>query len=72
MNRLTAKKEYDEALKEWNLASSGNCEIRFNNADLRLSIARVELVKFEIANPTYKETKKQNEILRLRNRGLDI
>lgn len=72
MTRKQAETEYKKALAEWNTAANGNSEESFLSADAKLTEARRNLVAAEIAEPTYKETKKQNELLKLRNRGYDI
>jgi len=71
MSRLDAEKAYKKALADWN-KSQFISEEAFNAADAALYIARKNLVDTEIKQPTYKEIKKQNEVLRLRNRGLDV
>lgn len=70
--RLQAQKEYDSALKAVRLAESRNDESAWLAADGRLTIARSALVAAEIANPLPAEIRRENNLLRLRNRGWDI
>ena len=72
MNRSQADINYKRALRKWNEASKGDSEEEFNIADYELNEARAMLVEYELMQPTYKEMKKEDEILRLRNRGLDV
>jgi len=72
MNRTQAEANYKKALNAWNAAVDTNNLAAFEAADSVLTIARRELVAMEIKYPTAKEVKRQDEKLRLRNRGLDV
>lgn len=72
MNRTQTEANYKKALSAWNIAVDTNNLEAFEVADSALTVARRELVEMEIKYPTAKEIKRQNEKLRLRNRGMDV
>ena len=69
--RRQAEVEYKKALAATNAALKIS-ESAWIEADAKLTVARRNLVEMEIAHPTAKETAKQNRLLYLRNRGLDV
>lgn len=70
--RKLAQAKYDAALKVLRAAENGADEQVWIDADVGLSIARQELIAAEEQYPTPAETKRSNNLLRLRNRGLDV
>jgi hypothetical protein len=70
--RIQAKKRYEEALKAVRIAEKNENLQEWEAADAFLTVARRELVSAEMAHPTNREKKKENELLWLRNRGLDV
>lgn len=59
-------------VRKWNEASRGDSEEEFEIADYELNEARETLVEYELMQPTYAEMKKEDEILKLRNRWLNV
>lgn len=70
--RKEAEKKYEAALQNWHNAAAGIDVVAFEKADEALTLARKEAVAAAIAYPTYDERKRENNRLRLANRGLDI
>lgn len=72
--RKEAERKYQAALKEWNqTAANPNCtEAMFEKVDSALTLARKEAVAAAMAHPTYEERKRENNRLRLGNRGLEV
>lgn len=70
--RTQAEKNYKAALATWNKLASGTDLAAWEKADAVLTLARKELIAAENAYPTYAERKRENNRLRLGNRGLEI
>ena len=70
MNRKQAEREYNEALAAVRKAEDVS-ERAYESAKSALAIARTNLIAAEADQPTPAEIKKANNIMRLRNRGLD-
>lgn len=70
--RKQLEKDYKAALAVWNKLALGNDLAAWEQADLALNICRKNLVESELSSPTLKEIKQRNNLLRLRNRGLDV
>ncbi len=70
--RTQAEKSYKAALAIWNKLATGNDLAAWEKADADLAQKRTELIAAENAYPTFAETKRANNLLRLRNRGLDV
>lgn len=71
MNRQQAEQNYKKAVAAQRAAEDIS-ESAYLAAVEICNKARITLVETEIACPTPKEIRRQNEILRLRNRGLDV
>ena len=72
MNRKQAEQNYSAAAKAFHTASSGTDLDAYLAAEAAFNTATKELVEMELKYPTAKEIRKQDEKLRLRNRGLDV
>lgn len=70
--RLQAQKTYDAALKAVRATESGTDLAAWEAASKVLDAARSALVAAEKANPLPAEIRRENNMLRLRNRGLDF
>ena len=70
--RKQAQKAYDAALEKVRSAENGTDFDAWEKANAELAAARTALIAAEQANPTPAEIKRQNEKLRLRNRGMDV
>ena len=70
--RTQAEKSYKTALATWNKLASGTDLAAWEKADAELAQKRTALIAAETAHPTFVETKRANNLLRLRNRGLDV
>jgi hypothetical protein len=68
--RKAAQAVYDLALKNCRAAEMGTDEQAWKEADAKLSEARKNLVKVEMAYPTKQETKRRNERMYLHNIGI--
>lgn len=70
--RLQAQKAYDAALKEVKITELGADLAAWEAANKVLDSARAALVAAEKAHPLPAEVRRENNMLRLRNRGLDF
>jgi hypothetical protein len=70
MNRKQAEREYANALQVLRTAEDIS-EQAYEAAKIALANARTNLIAAESDQPTTAEVKKENNIMRLRNRGLD-
>jgi len=70
--RKDAEKIYNAALAAVKVAETGTDIEAYNKADAKLTEARIALIAAETAYPTKDETRRSNELYRLRNRGLDV
>ena len=71
MNRKQAEREYANALQALRSAEDIS-EQAYESAKAALANARTNLIAAEEATPTAAEVKKANNLMRLRNRGLDV
>jgi hypothetical protein len=70
--RLQAQKTYDAALKAMRATEMGTDLAAHEAACRVLDTARSALVAAEMAHPLPAEIRRENNMLRLRNRGLDF
>ena len=70
--RKDAEKIYNAALTAVKLAECGTDLEAYNKADAKLTEARTALIAAETTYPTKDESRRTNELYKLRNRGLDV
>lgn len=71
MNRKQAEREYAKAVAAARAAEDIS-EADYESAKSALAIARTNLIAAEANSPTIAEVNKANNVMRLRNRGLDV
>jgi hypothetical protein len=70
--RKAAQDRYEAALRAVRIAEQGTDEQAYADADAALTIARRASCEADAEYPTPQEQKRAANLLRLRNRGLDI